>query len=111
METKLYKYTFFLGLQPLGSGSRERMFELFKLLEMFDGKIVLSADELSPDEITYLAEYKVDLNEKIAAETEARRRQIDTEINSKRNTNSSVDVNSKDYQKNLFNHVTKRQRL
>lgn len=83
------------------------MFELFKLLEMFDGKVILGANELSPDEITYLAEYKTDLNEKILQETENRRMQIDREMKAK--NNRFEPENDRERYDKIFGHVKKRQ--
>lgn len=85
------------------------MFELFKLLELFDGKIILGANELSPDEITYLSEYKSDLNERILQETENRRMQIDKEMKS-RNNKTEPESDKERYDK-IFGHVKKRQHL
>lgn len=87
------------------------MFELFKLLEMFDGKIILGANELSPDEITYLAEYKTDLNDRILKETEERRREIDREMKSRNNPNRSETETDRERYEKIFGHVKKRQRL
>ena len=76
---------------------------------MFDGKIILGANELSPDEITYLSEYKADLNEKIMQETENRRMQIDREMKS-RNTNREPENERERYDK-IFGHVKSRQKV
>lgn len=85
------------------------MFELFKLLEMFDGKIILGANELSPDEITYLAEYKSDLNDRILQETEARRKQIDQEMRN-RNSNAKPASEKEEFDK-YFGHIKNRRKI
>ncbi len=81
---------------------------MFKLIEMFDGKIILGANELSPDEITYLAEYKMELNDQIMKETEARRKQIDEEVKQQRSGNSSDGGIRGQYDK-IFGYMKNRQ--
>lgn len=81
------------------------MFELFKLLEMFDGKIILSANELSPDEIAYLVEFKMDLNRQIALETQARQEAMGFGSSAPQ---TGKEAERAQYDK-IFGHVKKRQ--
>lgn len=58
---------------------------------MFDGKITLNADDLTSDEIQYLTEYKQDLNERIAEETEKRQKELEATRRKRNSKNSSTD--------------------
>ena len=80
---------------------------MFKILELFDGKIVLDASTLDPDTVVYLTEFKQQLNEHIAKETEKRQKEIDKKNNGKKNK-GYVDVNDPEFVKNTFSHVNRR---
>ena len=105
METQLYCYTFFLDVQPIANSSKLEAFNMFKILELFDGKIVLDASTLDPDMVVYLTEFKQQLNEHIAKETEKRQKEIDK---LKRSKPKNVDVDDPEFVKNTFSHMMRR---
>lgn len=78
------------------------MFEYFKILELYEGKITLDVSELSPSEVAILSEYKIELNKKMAEEQERIRKKGST-------PRESSDVNSLEFKETLFKHVRRRQ--
>ena len=58
---------------------------------------------MDPDQAVYLTEFKEQLNEHIAKETEKRRKEIDKETSRRR-----VDVNDPSFVKDTFSHVNRR---
>lgn len=81
------------------------MFEYFKALELFEGKVVLDLDKLTPDEISYLSQFKIQLNKRIQEETEKRNKEL--ELERKRNSKSGNRNAVNDYQA-IFGHMKRR---
>lgn len=53
---------------------------MFKLLELFDGKITLDANTLDFDTVQYLMEFKDNLNKYIEEENKKRQKERDAEM-------------------------------
>lgn len=69
---------------------------------MFDGKIVLDATSLDPDQMVYLTEFKTQLNEHIAKETEKRQKEIDK---MRKKGNVVVDIDDPSFIRQTFSHI------
>lgn len=78
------------------------MFEYFKLLELYEGKITLDVSDITPSEAAILAEFKIELNKKMMEEQEKVRR------NSTSGNSRAVDINDLEYKQKLFGHVKRR---
>lgn len=74
---------------------------------MFEGKIVLDANNLDKDQIVYLTEFKQELNEHIAKETEKRQRELD-KIRKANGNKGEVDVDDPEFIRNTFSHLNRR---
>ena len=107
MEVKLYCNTFFLDVQPIANSSKVEAFNLFKTLELFEGKIVLDASTLDPDQIVYLTEFKQELNEHIAKETEKRQKELD-KIRNRNGQKQEVNVDDPEFIRSTFSHLNRR---
>ena len=105
MEVKLHRYTFFLPIQPVANSSKLEAFELFKILELFEGKITIDASTLDPDMVVYLSEFKEELNDHIRKETEKRQKEAASKYGKKNNV---VDVDDPEFVKKTFSHLNRR---
>ena len=76
-------------------------------MELFEGKIVLDANDLDPDQMIYLTEFKQKLNEHIAKETEKRQKELDK---LRKKGVSVVDVDDPKFIRQTFSHAIKRGR-
>lgn len=83
---------------------------MFKIIELFEGKIVLDANTLDPDQIVYLTEFKQELNEHLAKEAEKRQKEID-KIRKNNPNVTEVDVDDPDFIRKTFSHVGRRGRI